>query len=158
DAEWRLGVAATGLDLAAKRVRLASGDEVEFDRLLITTGVRARPWPNAAEAALDGVFSIRTRDDAAHLQAALAAKSRRVVVIGAGFTGSETASSCRELGLEVTVAERGEAPLAGALGSVLGAIAARMQRDEGVDLRCGVTVTALEGDAGGRLRRAHLSD
>src|SRR5262245_24254854 len=98
DAEWRLGVAATGLDLAAKGVRLASGDEVEFDRLLIATGVRARPWPNPAEAALDGVFSLRTCDDGARLQAALAKRPRRVLVIGAGFTGSETASICRELG------------------------------------------------------------
>jgi hypothetical protein len=37
---------------------------VEFDRLLITTGVRSRPWPNPIEAALDGVFVLRTRDDA----------------------------------------------------------------------------------------------
>src|SRR5262245_1433417 len=92
DAESRLGGAASALDRGSKRVRLASGDEVQFDRLLIATGVRARPWPNPAEAALDGVFSIRTRDDAARLQAALAAKPRRVLVIGAGFTGSETAS------------------------------------------------------------------
>src|SRR5262252_2132825 len=49
-AEWRLGVAATGLDRANQRVRLADGDQVPFDRLLIATGTRARPWPNATEA------------------------------------------------------------------------------------------------------------
>src|SRR3954451_8857734 len=54
EADWRLGVAATGLDLAAKQVRLADGSSVGFDRLLITTGVRARPWPNPDEAALTG--------------------------------------------------------------------------------------------------------
>jgi NADPH-dependent 2,4-dienoyl-CoA reductase/sulfur reductase-like enzyme len=58
----------------------------------------------------------------------------------------------------VTVVEAGPAPLAGALGGVIGAVAADLQRDNGVDLRCGVTVLALEGDAGGRLRRARLSD
>ena len=68
DAEWRLGVPAAGLDLSGRRVQLADGQEVEFDRLLITTGTRARQWPNAAEAALDGVFTIRTRDDAARLR------------------------------------------------------------------------------------------
>src|SRR5262245_9576102 len=125
DAEWRLGVAAAGLDVAAKRVRLASGEEVGYDRLLITTGVRARPWPNATEAALAGVFTLRTRDGAAQMQAALAAPPRRVLVIGAGFTGSEAASICRERGLEVTVAERGGAPLAGALGSVIGDVSAQ---------------------------------
>jgi NADPH-dependent 2,4-dienoyl-CoA reductase/sulfur reductase-like enzyme len=158
DARWRLGVPATGLDLVRRQVLLADGEEVGFDRLLIATGVRARPWPNPAEAALDGVFVLRTRDDAADLEQRLAAGPRRVLIIGAGFIGSEVASDCRDLGLPVTVAERGPAPLAGALGGVVGAIAGDMQRDHGVDLRCGVTVTALEGDSGGRLRRACLSD
>ena len=158
DAEWRLGVAATGLDRAARVVRLATGEQVRYDRLLIATGVRARPWANPAEAALHGVFSIRTRDDAACLRAALAAGPRRVLVIGAGFIGSEVASVCRELDLAVTVAERGAAPLVGVLGGVIGRIAAEMLRDHGVDLRCGVGVTSLEGDASGHLRRATLSD
>ena len=99
DAEWRLGVAATGLDRATRQVRLADGEQVPYDRLLIATGVRARPWLNPAEAALDGVFTLRTRDDAARLQAALAARPGRVLVIGAGFIGSEVASVCRELDL-----------------------------------------------------------
>jgi hypothetical protein len=65
---------------------------------------------------------------------------------------------CRELDLAVTLAERGAAPLVGALGGVLARVAAEMQRDHGVDLRCRTTVTHLEGDGGGRLRRARLSD
>ena len=158
DAEWRLGVAATGLDRAAKQVRLADGEEVPYDLLLIATGVRARPWFNPAEAALDGVVSIRTRDDAAELRQRLAAGPRRVLVVGGGFIGSEVASICRELDLAVTVAERAEAPLAGALGGVIGRIAAEMQREHGVDLRTGVSVTSLGGDAHGRLRSATFSD
>ena len=118
-----------GLDLAGKQVRLADGQTVEFDRLLIATGARARPWPDEAEAALDGVYVLRTREDAARLQRAAGRRARRVLVIGGGFTGSEVASVCRELGLPVTVAERGAAPLAGALGGVIGAVAAGMQRD-----------------------------
>jgi hypothetical protein len=47
EAEWRLGVAATGLDRAAKQVRLANGEHVRYDLLLIATGVRARPWSSA---------------------------------------------------------------------------------------------------------------
>lgn len=158
DAEWRLGVRATGLDLARKRVRLADGDEVAFDRVLIATGARARPWPEPAEAALDGMFVLRGRDDAARLRYRLAAGPRRVLVIGAGFTGSEVASSCRGLGLPVTVAERGPAPLVGALGPLVGAVAAELHREHGVDLRCDVTVTELAGDRDGRLRYAVLSD
>ncbi|WP_416981820.1 NAD(P)/FAD-dependent oxidoreductase [Streptomyces sp. T028] len=158
EATWRLGVAAAGLDMAGRRVRLADGDEVPYDRLLIATGVRARPWPREAEAELDGVFVLRTSDDGAALARRLAAGPKRVLVVGAGFTGSEIASACRERGLAVTVAERGASPLVGALGGVVGAVAAELQRRHGVDLRCGVMVTALEGDASGRVRAAHLSD
>jgi NADPH-dependent 2,4-dienoyl-CoA reductase/sulfur reductase-like enzyme len=158
DADWRLGVAATRLDRANRVVHLANGDEVPYDRLLIATGVRSRQWPHPAEAALDGVCTLRTSDDAARIQKHLAAKPRRVLIIGSGFIGSEAASICRQLGLEVTVAERGPAPLAGALGGVIGAIAADIQRAHGVDLRLGVGVQSLEGDASGHVRRARLSD
>ncbi len=158
DAQWRLGVPASGLDMAARRVELADGDEVPYDRLLIATGVRARPWPNEAEGGLDGVFVLRTRDDGAALAQRLDAGPRRVLVIGAGFTGSEIASACRERGLEVTVAERADAPLVGALGGVIGVVAAELQRENGVDLRTGIMVTGLEGDSTGRVRAAHLSD
>ncbi|MFJ9341597.1 NAD(P)/FAD-dependent oxidoreductase [Streptomyces sp. NPDC101733] len=158
DAKWRLGVAANGLDMAGRKVLLADGDAVEYDRLLIATGVRARPWPHEDQAALGGVFILRTRDDAAGLERALAAGPRRVLVIGAGFTGSEIASACRERDLEVTVAERGAAPLVGALGGVIGEVAADMHREHGVDLRTGIMVTALEGDSTGRVRAAQLSD
>src|SRR5215469_11423154 len=95
DAQWRLGVPATGLDAVGKRVLLADGSTVDYDRLLIATGTRARPWRNDAEAALDGVFTLRTRQDAAALRQRLADRPRRVLVIGAGFTGSEIASACR---------------------------------------------------------------
>ena len=57
DAEWRLGVAATGLDRTTKKVRLANGDQVPYDRLLIATGVRSRPWFNKEEAELEGLFT-----------------------------------------------------------------------------------------------------
>ncbi|WP_190812534.1 NAD(P)/FAD-dependent oxidoreductase [Saccharopolyspora pogona] len=158
DAQWRLGVAATGLDRDRRRVRLADGEDLEYDRLLIATGVRSRPWPHETEAALDGVCVLRTREDTTRLDRLLSRRPSRVLIIGAGFTGSEIASACRERGLQVTVAERGESPLVGALGGVVGDVAAQLQREHGVDLRCGVMVTALEGDPGGRLKRAHLSD
>src|SRR5919107_2023259 len=157
-AEWLLGVAASGLDAAGHPGLLSDGRQVSFDKVLICTGTRARSWPNREEEALDGVFVVRGLDDAERLRARLAAGPRRVLVIGGGFTGSEIASVCRELGLAVTLAERSAAPLGGALGGAAGTVASRLQRRHGVDLRCNTTVMALEGDVGGLLRRAHLSD
>jgi 3-phenylpropionate/trans-cinnamate dioxygenase ferredoxin reductase component len=150
--------AAIGLDRQSHQVHLTDGRLVDFDRLLIATGTRARPWVNQEEAALDGVFTLRTRDDSSRLRASLASGPKRVLVIGGGFTGSEVASVCCELGLPVTLAERGPTPLAGALGQAAGTVFAKWQRQYGVDLRCNVTVMALEGDKDGRLRRARLSD
>ncbi|MFJ9683838.1 NAD(P)/FAD-dependent oxidoreductase [Streptomyces sp. NPDC101194] len=158
EAEWRLGVRATGLDTVEKRVLLADGETLPYDRLLIATGTRARPWPDTEQGALEGVFTLRTIDDAGRLAERLDAGASRVLVIGGGFTGSEIASACRERGIEVTLAERGAAPLVGALGGTLGILADRLQRHHGVDLRCGVTVTALRGDGHGRFTGADLSD
>ena len=157
-AEWILGVAAVGLDRQNHQVHLADGRLVDFDRLLIATGTRARPWVNQEEAALDGVFTLRTREDSSRLSTRLASGPKHVLVIGGGFTGSEVASVCRELGLPVTLAERGPTPLVGALGQAAGTVFAKWQRQYGVDLRCNVTVMALEGDTQGRLRSARLSD
>jgi 3-phenylpropionate/trans-cinnamate dioxygenase ferredoxin reductase component len=138
-------------------VVLADGSRIPYDRVLIATGVRNRPWPDAEQSALTGVCGVRTRADAVNLARLLAERPRRVIVIGGGFTGSEIASGCRRRGIDVTVIERASAPLAAALGGVVGDVAADLHRSNGVDLRCRVTVTALEG-SGGRFRAAVLSD
>jgi 3-phenylpropionate/trans-cinnamate dioxygenase ferredoxin reductase subunit len=158
DADWRLGVAASSLDVNGHQVELSDGQQIEFDRLLITTGTRARPWPNPAEASLGGIVTLRTRDDAQELHARLEAGPERVLIVGAGFIGSEVASVCRELGLPVTVVDRGRAPVSGALGQTVGQLISNMHLQHGVDLRGGVTVTTLEGDSQGHVRRAYLSD
>jgi 3-phenylpropionate/trans-cinnamate dioxygenase ferredoxin reductase subunit len=157
EARWLLGVAATSMDLAKHTVSLADGRAVGFDRVLIATGARARPWHDTGQAALRGVHVLRGRDDADRLRADLAARPRRVLVVGGGFTGSEVASSCRDLGLAVTMTQRDTAALRGALGCVVGGAIGDVQRAHGVDLRVDTTVLALAGDAG-RLRRARLSD
>ncbi len=157
DVDWRLGVAATGLDPKTRTVRLADGGEVTYDKLLIATGTRARPWFNEEEVKLEGVLPLRTIEHGVELRRLMAQNPKRVLVIGSGFTGSETASACRDMGLEVTVVERGRKLLRSAMGGVIGDFMAERQREHGVDLRLGVSVERLEGE-GGRLKRAHLSD
>lgn len=157
DAEWLLGVAAACLDRQRREVVLTDGRRVAYDKVLIATGTRARPWSNPAEASLQGMHLLRTREDAEQLRAALVAGPRRVLVIGGGFTGSEVASACRDMGLEVTVVQRDRVPLP-VLGTPVGLFAAELQRAAEVDLRVNTTVEALEGSASGSLQRAQLSD
>jgi NADPH-dependent 2,4-dienoyl-CoA reductase/sulfur reductase-like enzyme len=104
-----------------------------------------------------GVHVLRTIDDCLALQDALG-RGGRVVVVGAGFIGSEVASSARELGADVTVIEALAVPLLRVLGAELGAVCARLQRVAGVDLRVGVGVDRLVADADGRVSRVELSD
>jgi NADPH-dependent 2,4-dienoyl-CoA reductase/sulfur reductase-like enzyme len=157
DAEWRLGTPVSGLDRAGRALLLADGGRLGFDRLLIATGARARPWPNADEARLSGIHTLRGRDDAAALASGLAARPARVLILGAGFIGCEAASSIRALGLPVTVVDPGPAPLARTLGHVVGSFVAGRMQAAGVDYRPGTRVTHLEGDGAGRVRRARLA-
>lgn len=154
--DLRLGVRATGLDAAARVLHLADGDDVAFDGLVIATGATPRLLPTeVCPAGLAGVHALRTLADALAIRDALDA-SARVCVIGAGFIGAEVAASCRARGLDVTVLEAQGEPMIRGLGAELGAVCAALHRDHGVDLRCGVTVAAVEGD--GRVERVRLAD
>ncbi|MGP4083803.1 NAD(P)/FAD-dependent oxidoreductase [Streptomyces sp. KR55] len=142
-AEWLLGVRATGLDHTERAVRLADGREVHADGFVIATGAAARSLPGSE--GLAGVHTLRTLDDARALRDELA-RGGRLVVIGGGFIGAEVASTAYALGLEVTVVEAAPTPLAGPLGETMGAIVSALHADHGVRLLCGVGVKGLSGE------------
>lgn len=151
--ELRLGVPAVGLDLTDRAVTLAEGTCVPFDGLVIATGSTPRRLPN--QPALNGVVLLRTIDDCAEIRERLESGAR-VCVIGAGFIGAEVASSCRARGLDVTLLEALPAPMVRGLGERLGRLLGELHLDNGVDLRCGVSVEAFDG--AGRVEAVRLSD
>jgi NADPH-dependent 2,4-dienoyl-CoA reductase/sulfur reductase-like enzyme len=153
DLDLRLGQRATALDLEGRAVALDGGERLPFDGLVICTGARPRTLPNAPP--LDGVFVLRTLDDCLAIRARLDG-GPRVVVIGAGFIGSEVAATCRGRGLEVTVLEMLPVPMARGVGPVIGEACGQLHRDHGVDLRCGVAVAGFEGRD--RVERVRLAD
>jgi NADPH-dependent 2,4-dienoyl-CoA reductase/sulfur reductase-like enzyme len=153
DVDLRLGTRATELDLHAREVGLLGGERVGFDAAVIATGAAPRELPGTADVA--GIHLLRTLDDALAIRVAME-DHPRVVVVGAGFIGSEVAATARGRGLDVTVVEVLPVPLAHALGPRLGALCAGLHRDHGVDLRCGVTVTGFEGTD--RVEAVALSD
>ncbi|TML91636.1 MAG: NAD(P)/FAD-dependent oxidoreductase [Actinobacteria bacterium] len=151
--DMRLGRRATALDLDARAVVLDDGERVAFDGLVIATGCRPRLLPGTPDIA--GIHVLRTLDDALAIRAALDAAAR-VVVIGAGFIGSEVAATCRMSGLDVTLLEALPVPLARALGDEMGAACAELHRDNGVDLRVVVAPAGFDGDE--QVERVRLSD
>lgn len=133
------GTAATAVDLAARTVTLADGTEVAYDKLLLATGAApARPEVPGAERAL----VLRTHADEQLLRSRFA-EGVRVAIIGGGWIGLEVAASARQSGAEVIVLVRGEAPLAGVLGPRLSEHLVALHRGHGVEVRTGVTVSAI---------------
>ncbi len=150
---WHLGRRATALDPAARTVTLDDGEPLSYDGLVIATGATPR-WLPGTEG-LAGVHVLRTLDECLALRAELDGASR-LCVVGAGFIGAEVAASARVRGVDVTVLEALPAPLARAFPAELGAACAALHLDQGVDLRCGVTVAGFEGD--GRVTGVRLGD
>jgi NADPH-dependent 2,4-dienoyl-CoA reductase/sulfur reductase-like enzyme len=150
--ELLLGRAATAIDVESRAV-CVDGAEVPYGSLVIATGANARTMPGAE--GLAGVCTLRTIDDARQVRQALDAGAR-TVVIGAGFIGSEVASSARARGLPVTVVEAAPVPLTRSVGPEMGKLLADLHVRAGTDLRTGVGVSALDGD--GVVRGVTLTD
>ncbi|MFD5746161.1 NAD(P)/FAD-dependent oxidoreductase [Streptomyces sp. NPDC127033] len=155
DVEWLLGTRAAHLDPAAREITLAGGRRLRADGFVLATGAAARALPGTTPR-LPGVHTLRTLDDAVALRADLHAGPRRVVVIGAGFIGAEVASSCRELGHDVTVVEAAAWPLLPQLGTEMAAALAALHALRGTQLLCGAGVVALRGRT--RVESVELAD
>jgi 3-phenylpropionate/trans-cinnamate dioxygenase ferredoxin reductase subunit len=147
--EARLGVRAVRLDADDRIVELAGGERLAYDKLLIATGARNRR-PPIPGLDLEGVYELRTVDDANRIRAE-ARPGRKAVVVGMGFIGSEVAASLRQLGVEVAVVAPGSVPLQRVLGEEVGAVLAQVHRDQGVELLFGDSVESFEGS--GRVER-----
>jgi 3-phenylpropionate/trans-cinnamate dioxygenase ferredoxin reductase subunit len=160
-----LGRRATALGVAGRTVELDDGSTLSADGIVLATGAAPRRLPGTESLGqADGLFVLRSIDDSLALRAALtAAEGVRVVVVGAGFIGSEVASTAAGLGCRVTVLEVMDVPLSNVLGPVVGAHCASLHGANGVSLRTGVGLERIErgergsGSESARLR-VHLRD
>jgi NADPH-dependent 2,4-dienoyl-CoA reductase/sulfur reductase-like enzyme len=146
--EFRLGRRVTGCDTSARTVTCDDGSEVGYDGLVVATGATTRRFPGTEGMA--NVWMLRTVDDCLAIRASLAAAgdTPRLIVIGAGFIGSEVAATCQGTGAQVTLLEAYHTPLARVLGDQMGRVCADLHLANGMDLRCSVTIDHLETDPG----------
>jgi 3-phenylpropionate/trans-cinnamate dioxygenase ferredoxin reductase subunit len=146
DVDLRLGVTAVAIDRAGRRVELAGGGAIGYDKLLIATGASPRRLGVPGND-LDGVHYLRSVQDSERLSAAFRGGGT-VVVAGAGWIGLETAAAARELGCEVTVVEPAPGALHQALGPELGGMFEDLHRGHGVRLLFGEGASEFRGSAG----------
>jgi 3-phenylpropionate/trans-cinnamate dioxygenase ferredoxin reductase subunit len=138
----RLSQRVVGLDRALRQVRLASGEAVDYDRLVVATG--ARPVRLEGFAPFDNVHVLRSINDARRLRESLQ-PGRRIGIVGAGFIGLEIASAAAQLGCHPTVLETASTPLAAILGEELGRCIQRWHERKGVSFRCSAGLRGARG-------------
>ncbi len=133
--DLRLGFPAVAIDRVRRRVELADGAAVEYDRLLLATGTEPRriALPGAE---LAGVHYLRRVCDVDRLRAELV-PGKRGVIVGGGYIGLEVAATCRELGLEVTVLEAADRVMARVASPALSHFYEAEHARRGVEVRLG---------------------
>jgi 3-phenylpropionate/trans-cinnamate dioxygenase ferredoxin reductase component len=146
DVEFRHGVTVTSADLARGALAWEDADgetgTAEYDGLVIATGLRSRhlsvPGPTV------GRHTLRTIEDCVALRRALTPGSP-VVVIGAGFIGTEVACTLHEMGHPVTVVEPAGPPMFRVLGAELAYAVQRHLEAAGIQFVIGSGLTSYAG-------------
>jgi 3-phenylpropionate/trans-cinnamate dioxygenase ferredoxin reductase subunit len=151
--ELLTGRTARSLDARSSQIVLDDGRELRYDSLLLATGAEPRKIA-VAGADLDGVLYLRTIADCDALRERLA-PGARVVVVGAGWIGSEFAASARQRGLEVTIVDPLALPNERVFGAEIGAFYRDVHAQHGTKLELATGVEAFEGD--GALRRVRTA-
>lgn len=139
----RLQSSVSAVDVDARVVVLESGQELEYQRLLLATGGRNRRL-TVPGAELRGIHQLRTVAECDAIKHE-ARPNRSAVVVGMGFIGCEVAASLTQLGVRVTAIFPDRAPLEKVLGEELGAAFAAIHQEKGVELRPQDQITRFEG-------------
>ncbi|HME40585.1 MAG TPA: FAD-dependent oxidoreductase [Steroidobacteraceae bacterium] len=141
--ELKLGRRAARLDAAARQLELEDGETLSYDRLLLCLGAASRRL-TCPGAALPGVRYLRALEDVPPIQSACK-PGARVVVIGGGYIGLETAATCLKMGCAVTVLEMADRVMNRVVAPCVSEYFALEHRTHGVNVICDMRVTRLDG-------------
>jgi len=154
DITLRLNVRVTAINAAAKTVSV--GDEIfPYDELVLTTGSTPRRLPKAVGGDLEGVYCVRTLQDANAMEPEFQ-NGARVLIIGGGYIGLEAAAVAAKKGLKVTLVEMADRILKRVASPETSNYFSELHASHGVDLREGIGLETLVGDT--RVRSAKLTD
>jgi 3-phenylpropionate/trans-cinnamate dioxygenase ferredoxin reductase subunit len=144
--ELRLNTRVSALDTQAQTLQLADGNGVPYDALVLATGARARTLALQGSD-LDGIFVLRTLDQARNLRERLT-NSQFVTIVGGGFIGLEIAATARKLGKQVTVLETASRIMERSVSPEVSAYVTFKHREQGINLELGSTVKGFVGHNG----------
>jgi len=153
--DLRLGTRAASIDLAAKKVQLEDGTQLDYATLVLATGARCRPLM-VSGSDLAGVYQLRTLDDALAVLQAVTSRPK-VCAIGGGFIGLEVAAALAATGAEVTVVQSNRRLLARSVSEGMSEYIAQAHLKRGVKLELGHGVRSLRG-LDGRVQAVELDD
>ena len=141
----------TGLQPDEKRISLAGGDDLSYDRLLLAMGSRAiRPPISGMDS--PRVHNCWTLDDAHRLAKDVNAGDR-VILLGAGFIGCIVLQALVAMKLDLTVIELADRMLARMMDHTGGQMIERWCEQKGVHVRTGTKAVAVT-DKGNELEIA----
>ncbi|MBL8179125.1 MAG: FAD-dependent oxidoreductase [Bryobacterales bacterium] len=142
---------AVDLDAARRLLRLATGQELLYDKLLLATGSvpHRAPWPGL-DAVREGLVHFVSLEHLAECER-LTPSTRQAVVAGGGLIGLELVECLRHHGVEVDFLVRESWYWPVALAAEEGAMIAEHVRAHGVRIHCGHQVSAATADQAGRI-------
>jgi 3-phenylpropionate/trans-cinnamate dioxygenase ferredoxin reductase subunit len=144
--DFRPGCRVEAIHRQNRTVRIGSGEQLAYDRLLLATGRRVRRLPVPAPTA-DRVCYLRDLDDARLLQAEFT-RQPRLAIVGGGFIGLEVAASAAALGCRPIVLELAPQLMGRVVPPRLAAVVQARHEAAGVTIRLGVGLEQMEPAAG----------
>jgi NADPH-dependent 2,4-dienoyl-CoA reductase/sulfur reductase-like enzyme len=137
--ELHLGRRIGSIDLAGRRAQDDAGEEYAYERLLLATG----GTPRRLAFGGDGVVYFRTFEDYQRLRA-LAGEGAHLVVIGAGFIGSEIAAALAMNGCAVSLVFPGAGICERLFPAELSAFVTGYYHEQGVEVIPGGAVIGID--------------
>lgn len=143
--ELKLGSSVQNVDRKAQRVRLENGDELHYTKLVLAVGARPFIPPIRGIESSKHRYTIRTADDISRIKNALSNSSqKRVIIIGGGYIGLETAASLSKLGASIIVLERESRTLARVAAPETSQYFENLHADHGVSIYTNKQVDAIQ--------------
>lgn len=141
--ELKLGVEITSIDVENKEVITKDDQRYPWGKLLLATGSTLRQL-RLEGSSLENIFYLKTFNDAKKIKEKLA-NINEIVIVGAGFIGGELASACRNQGIDVTIIERSNLPMAHIFGEEMGSYFLDLHKKNQVEVITNDSVKAFYG-------------